>query len=880
MLESLIKPAQINGSAVSRETAIVRLPLHRIVDNPYQPRLDYAPESLQDLAEGIRSLKDQLRDTLGLQQIPIARLVWLNDEPQPLSIAEYAKLGRGDQFSLFEKLGVQLHFGHRRLRAFRLLAETDPDYAHMPIRIAYADEYNMWRHAATENARRVGINPIERARSIQAAMTDFGLAIDEAAEPYGYSRSAAANSVRLLKLPLAIQKAVSAGELTEKHARTLLRLADAPHLLADLYERSVKNEWSTRLLDDNITNTITMLRPMPDGPVEEEYTEWGNKRTRVVQPLWPLDFGPDTPGWESLSADLRFNAKGGACAGCQYRVQFHGDAYPRCTLQSCHDAKYRLWRDHQVAQQQSALLAKAKTVYVEPTPEPAEPPAWERPKNADASMTVAEVAALIRQALAERNDCPEFEAYAAARWSIFLANNYGKWPLIDITRQAIKEVQRKPGHVDAYVWLSAYVDDKGRTWCDLDDNQVYHANSPCFQAFTKAHPALTKDKAKAELMAALTRLQSDSTEPDWANGWTDDDDEEYESIVWDVEDGDDWGGDRRSFYDDGTPQVHRITRPLVALRLLTETEDETVQGYLRDHYELLIAQVHPAPAAAHSPVPSPQSAIPVDKMHGDLSATRSVTTGVSWFGDYNAPAKYLESGLCSAERCECFVLAYNHHPSAKNVRPDAEAAPNMCYGCTSSARMAARKREAEKLANPDGLTKKQAAKAQAKADRARIEDAFDELGPANLWTNVAFLRAAFSAMNNTLNGNLKIDLDGGSVEDLQRAVYLAAAYHACDTHIYELGDYDVETTRVDTFLGKLRTPNQPGPGDSQRTGWEAGWTEEDDAEWAKLVSVPFADWPQKCRRPCVILRGLEHAQGKETRGALWRWYNELESRGY
>lgn len=38
MLESLIKPAQINGSAVSRETAIVRLPLHRIVDNPYQPR--------------------------------------------------------------------------------------------------------------------------------------------------------------------------------------------------------------------------------------------------------------------------------------------------------------------------------------------------------------------------------------------------------------------------------------------------------------------------------------------------------------------------------------------------------------------------------------------------------------------------------------------------------------------------------------------------------------------------------------------------------------------------------------------------------------------------------------------------------------------------
>lgn len=266
-------------------------------------------------------------------------------------------------------------------------------------------------------------------------------------------------------------------------------------------------------------------------------------------------------------------------------------------------------------------------------------------------------------------------------------------------------------------------------------------------------------------------------------------------------------------------------------------------------------------------------------MHGDV-AFNGGPGSVTWFGNYNAPAKYIDEGLCSAERCECFILAYNQHPSTSNVRPDCENAPNMCYGCTSSARMAARKREAEKQANPDGLTKKQAAKAQAKIDRARIEDAFHELGAAKLWTNVAFLRAAFSALNYSLNQNLKIELDGGSVEDLQRAVYLAVAYHTCDTYIHDLGDYDVERGRVDQFLGKLRNPNQPGPGDSQRTGWEAGWNNEDDEEWAKLTSVPFAEWPQKCRRPRVILRGLEHATGKETRGAMWRWYNELESRGY
>ncbi len=807
MLESLIKPTATNGTgSVSRETAIVRLPLHRIVDNPYQPRLDYAPESLQDLANGIVTLKDQLRDTLGLQQIPIARLVWLSDEPQPLPVAEYAKLQYYNQFDLFETLGVQLHFGHRRLRAFRLLVETDPDYAAMPIRIAYADELDMWRMAATENARRVGLNPIERARSIQAAMTEFGLAIDAAAAPYGYSRSAAANSVRLLRLPLAIQKAVSAGDISEKHARTLLRLEGAPYLLADLYERATKNDWSTRLLDDNITSTIASLNPLPDAPTEEEYEQYGFKRTRTVAAPWPLDFGPDTDGWDALNGDNRFKAKG-ACAGCQYRVTFHGDAYPRCTLTSCYDAKAKLWREYQVAQQQNALRAKARTVYVEPAAEPAEPPTWKGPKNADATMTVADVAALIRQALAERTDHPEFEAYAAARWSIFLANNYGKWPLIDITRQAIKEVQRKPSQpttddgrqatddrpssasdsIAAFDWLRNYRDDKGRTWRDLDDNQIHHANSPCYQAFLKAHPNITA--AKTALRGALEELRK-------------------------------------------LPQ---------------------------------------------SPIPNHQSpasaAIPVDKMRG---AVNDIMT--NWFSGRDK--ELLDKGLCSADRCECFILAYNPHARTDHVRPDSENAPNMCYGCTSSARMAARKREAEKLANPDGLTKKQAAKAQAKADRARIEDAFDELGPANLWTNVAFLRAAFSALNYSLNQNLKIDLDGGSVEDLQRAVYLAAAYHTCDTYIYELDDTDVEKTSVDTFLGKLRTPNQPAPGDSQRTGWEAGWNEEDDAEWAKLVSVPFADWPQKCRRPCVILRGLEHAQGKETRGALWRWYNELESRGY
>lgn len=71
-------------------------------------------------------------------------------------------------------------------------------------------------------------------------------------------------------------------------------------------------------------------------------------------------------------------------------------------------------------------------------------PESQAPERADLSLTVEYVAGLIRQALAERDDCPELETYKGSRWSIFLAERYNQWPTIDITRQAIKEVQRKP----------------------------------------------------------------------------------------------------------------------------------------------------------------------------------------------------------------------------------------------------------------------------------------------------------------------------------------------------------------------------------------------------------------------------------------------------
>lgn len=790
----------IATQTVSREntnasgaTSIIYVPLERILDNPYQPRLDYEPEGIEDLAAGIFALKESLSDTLGLQQIPVARFVQQRGG-EPVSPIHYHKLlGGQDIVRVLDRdlVTVQLHFGHRRLRAFRLLAERDADYGSMPVRIAYADELQMWQHAATENARRAGLNAIERARSMQAAMTDFGLSLDEAAEPYGYSRSAASNSVRLLKLPAEVQKAVARGELSEKHARTLLRLEAAPDMLIRMFEQAQNEEWSTRRLDDAITARIENCKPVPDTPTVEtfQYFEGGPLNKRTIGTPWTMDFGPDTSGWEDLDANRRF-AVVGACAGCPLRVTFSGASYPRCTKHACYEAKDKLWRDYQVDQQRKALLNRAKATY---TQEPVTDVTPSKPTQADPSMTVDDVATLIRQALAERNDCPDLEAYRGSSWSIFLADNYARWPTIDTTRQAIKEVQRKPSQAEDVTPVTA-------------------------------EPAGT---------------QYARSSADWSF-------EEVDGL---------WRG-RNLSTGQRTPMWYKTLQEADAAAAEMESSTADVD---------------------EQPVTPEPIGLPADRI---IDAGLVGSPAVDFFGQYNAKKNLVEQGLCSAERCECFVLTYKSHITGDELRPDPENAPNMCYGCTSTARRGSRAREAEKQASHDGLTKKQRAKAQAQADRERIDEAFDELdGPNALWTNPAFLRACFNAINSDLRSELRIDLDGATVADLQRAIFVATAYKAAGEYIYDLGSYDVSHPKVDAFLGRIRNPIQPGPGDSQRTGWEQGWTAEDDAEFERLRSIPFAEWSPKCNRSRVILRALEMATGKETRGALWQHFNYLERSG-
>lgn len=244
-----------NAAVFSQENirgALAWVPVARVYDNPYQTRASY--DDVAGLAESIRALADELPETLGLQQPPVARVVrMVGGDLVPVgrdAYADGAALRRQLQDSDY---GVELHFGHRRLRAWKLLAAENGAYEEIPVLLAYADDLGMWRHVVAENSQRKDINAIEEAESLQLAINRFGLTQEEAGQPFGYTnRSTVANKLRLLNLPEPIRQQIAAGDITERHGRELMRLADAPARVAKLADLAIKKQLTVAQLSENV----------------------------------------------------------------------------------------------------------------------------------------------------------------------------------------------------------------------------------------------------------------------------------------------------------------------------------------------------------------------------------------------------------------------------------------------------------------------------------------------------------------------------------------------------------------------------------------------------------------------------------------------------
>lgn len=202
--------------------ALREIPLQEIGANPQQPRRAFDEEALAELAHSIREF--------GLLQPIVVR---------HLASGTY-----------------QLVMGERRLRAAALAGLT----AVTAIVRDTADDA-LLRDALLENIHRVQLNPLEEAAAYDQLLVEFGVTHEELAGRLGRSRSQITNTIRLLRLPVPVQRRVAAGILSAGHARALLGLDDSGSQEA-LATRIVAEGLSVRATEELVATTAAT----PDRP--------------------------------------------------------------------------------------------------------------------------------------------------------------------------------------------------------------------------------------------------------------------------------------------------------------------------------------------------------------------------------------------------------------------------------------------------------------------------------------------------------------------------------------------------------------------------------------------------------------------------------------
>ena len=195
---------------------------HKIVPNPQQPRKDFDPEDLAELVHSIREI--------GILQPIVVREIPGQDT-------------------------YELIMGERRLRASKEVGLES-----IPVIIRDTADEDMLRDALLENLHRSQLNPLEEASAYQQLLADFGITQEQLAARIGRSRPQISNTLRLLKLPPAVQLRVAAGVLSAGHARAILATVD-PDAMQRLADRIVNEELSVRAAEAIAQQAPTKAKP-------------------------------------------------------------------------------------------------------------------------------------------------------------------------------------------------------------------------------------------------------------------------------------------------------------------------------------------------------------------------------------------------------------------------------------------------------------------------------------------------------------------------------------------------------------------------------------------------------------------------------------------
>ena len=208
-LDALISTDDVRPQGSS---TINEIPLAQIEANPNQPRREFDPVALQELANSIREI--------GIIQ--------------PITLRQ----GGENRF--------QIIAGERRWRASQIAGLTA-----IPAYIRTIKDENVMEMALVENIQREDLNAIEIALAYEHLLSSAGMTQEKVSERVGKSRTAIANYLRLLKLPAQVQMALQNKEIDMGHARALLAI-DSPSSQVKLFKEIQKNGYSVRKVEEMV----------------------------------------------------------------------------------------------------------------------------------------------------------------------------------------------------------------------------------------------------------------------------------------------------------------------------------------------------------------------------------------------------------------------------------------------------------------------------------------------------------------------------------------------------------------------------------------------------------------------------------------------------
>ncbi|EKD58723.1 MAG: hypothetical protein ACD_56C00061G0005 [uncultured bacterium] len=207
--ESAPRVAEKKEESIRGDKFIIDIDVDHIEVNPMQPRHQFDEEKLESLAQSIK----------------------IHGIIQPLIVTR-----KGSHYELIA--------GERRFQASKRLGLKK-----VPAIIREADELQKLELAIIENIQRHDLNAIEEGKAYQKLADEFQMTQEEVAIKMGKSRSLVANKMRLLSLPVEVQKGLIEGKITEGHAKAILSLVN-PEKQRAMYELILSNNLTVRQVEE------------------------------------------------------------------------------------------------------------------------------------------------------------------------------------------------------------------------------------------------------------------------------------------------------------------------------------------------------------------------------------------------------------------------------------------------------------------------------------------------------------------------------------------------------------------------------------------------------------------------------------------------------